>query len=265
MVRSNAATALALLLGTVLGAPAPAQQAPTASADDAARRDAETEQRVFRDCPDCPLLTVIPSGPGDPHAPTEDAAPTMRAFALGAAPVTFGDWAACAASGAYCQSNPAPSAAAWARGPRPVVFVSWDDIAGRNGFLDWLNAKVSGAPYRLPSAAEYAQAAQAGVAPAAWRAADAARRPAEVSDAWRQGPMISGGAANPRGAHNLRGDAWEWVQDCDGEVCAALRRGPWPKDPLGILPENRIDAPRGARSGAIGFRVARTLRAARPH
>jgi formylglycine-generating enzyme required for sulfatase activity len=91
---------------------------------------------VFRDCPDCPEMVVIPAGRfmmGSPEEETErddDESPQRRVnigrFAIGRYEVTFDQWAACVSRGG-CASNPNPSDQGWGRGNRPAINVSWHD------------------------------------------------------------------------------------------------------------------------------------------
>jgi formylglycine-generating enzyme required for sulfatase activity len=162
----------------------------------------------FRDCPNCPMMVVIPAGkftmgssaadrswatsrgawPGsvDDESPQHDV--VLRSFAIGKYDVTRGEYAAFVQetshpAGNGCNESSMPksikrAAASWQHpGFRqtdrdPVVCVSWDDA---RAYVSWLNGKVrrqvraSGdASYRLPSESEWEYAARAGTTTHFW-------------------------------------------------------------------------------------------------
>jgi formylglycine-generating enzyme required for sulfatase activity len=163
---------------------------------------------VFRDCPDCPEMVVIPASPfnmGSPESEkawatkhgaspesVSDEAPqhrvTLRSFAIGKYDVTRGEYAAfvretgySAGAGGFESSMPKANKRADARWQSPgfnqterdpVVCVSWQDA---RVYVTWLNKKVreqvstSGdGPYRLPSEAEWEHAARGGTTTRFW-------------------------------------------------------------------------------------------------
>ncbi|MBU6378931.1 MAG: formylglycine-generating enzyme family protein [Gammaproteobacteria bacterium] len=146
---------------------------------------------VFRDCPDCPELVVLPAGAflmGTPPAlqiPTEVPAELSpqririeRSFAMGRYEVTRGEYAVFAratgrdAALVRCRTWveekqgfrdldirwDAPYVPANATDRHPASCIDWHDAAA---YADWLSAKT-GARYRLPSEAEWEYAARAG-------------------------------------------------------------------------------------------------------
>jgi len=162
---------------------------------------------VFRDCPDCPEMVVVPAGSfvmGSSAAETtREGIPDVlvawerpqhrvtisRAFALSKYPVTQGEFAAFVGDTGY---DPAECylyrnnklefdrSGNW-RNPgfeqsedHPVVCVSYEDA---KRYVSWLNEKVGrvlpvstqgDGPYRLPSEAEWEYAARAGTTSARW-------------------------------------------------------------------------------------------------
>jgi formylglycine-generating enzyme required for sulfatase activity len=135
-----------------------------------------------------------------------------KGYYLQATEVTQAQWQA------VMGTNPSGS-----KGPdRPVENVSWDDI---QEFLGKLNAKEKDTRYRLPTEAEWEYACRAG-----------GQEPDEapnLDDAawWGQN---SGGdthpvgrkKANAWGLYDLRGNVWEWVQDCWGPYSAERQADP---------------------------------------
>ncbi|MCI4665221.1 MAG: SUMF1/EgtB/PvdO family nonheme iron enzyme [Neomegalonema sp.] len=252
-----------------------------------------------QDCAACPEMVAIPAGSflmGSPETELErkkregpQRRVAIKRFAIGKYEITFEQWDRCAAEG-YCRSNPKPGDEGWGRGKRPVINVSWKDITGAGGFLDWLNSKVPGSPYRLPSEAEWEYATRAGTTgPFSFTgkiSADKANYYSQISYAgsptggYRKKTLPVGSfAANPWGLHDVHGNVWEWVQDCwhgsyrgaptDGSAwmavgkgdcsSAVLRGGSWNYNPDWLRSAVRSGYPRGDRGRYRGFRVARTI------
>ena len=127
---------------------------------------------LFRDCPDCPELVVVPSGDfvmGSNDTPYEKPERTIsikRPFAIGRREVTFAEWDQCADAGT-CKYKPEDHG--WGRGDRPAINVSWDDA---KLYVGWLSQKT-GQKYRLPSETEWEYAARAGTKTPFWWGKDA--------------------------------------------------------------------------------------------
>ena len=163
---------------------------------------------VFRDCPDCPEMVVIPAGSftmgssasektwasshGASPDSVSDEAPqhrvVVRSFALGKYDVTRAEYAifvretgSASADGCFESSMPKANKrgdASW-NNPGfkqtdrdPVVCVSWQDA---RAYVAWLNKKIAGqvstsgdGPYRLPSEAEWEYAARGGTTTPFW-------------------------------------------------------------------------------------------------
>lgn len=264
-----------------------------------ARRPGDPEQRTaeaqaftaFRDCRACPIMTRLPSGAylmGSPETEADrvaDEGPrrTVRVarFAIGKYEVTVGEWRACVADG-FCRAVDATGR----DDAEPIVGVAWTDVTGEGvaeqGFVAWLNSKTDGAPYRLPSEAEWEYAARAGADSAyafgddpaaldayAWFNANSARGAAPVGSK----------APNSWGLYDMHGNVWEWVRDCwhpnyaeaptdgtawmaggGGECARAVTRGgAWNDLPWALRAAYRGWSTRDRRRGDVGFRVARSL------
>ncbi len=145
-------TLAACLAGQAFAAPAAAQTPP---------------DTVFRDCPQCPRMVVVPAGSfmmGSPPSGDwrfQDEEPQRRvtvrtAFAIGIYEVTFEEWDACVRGGGCGDYR--PSDEGWGRGRRPVTNVSWEDATH---YVQWLSEET-GETYRLPSEARWEYAARAG-------------------------------------------------------------------------------------------------------
>jgi formylglycine-generating enzyme required for sulfatase activity len=118
---------------------------------------------VFRDCPSCPEMVVIPAGrfimgsDADADEKPMHRVTIARPFAVGRFEVTFAEWDKCAADGG-CANNKSPSDQGWGRGRRPAIGVSWNDAREYAGWLS-LRTKKN---YRLLTEAEWEYAARAG-------------------------------------------------------------------------------------------------------
>ena len=144
-------------LAALAGAAAPANR-PAADASPLGEAGA-----VFRDCPACPEMVVVPAGRfrmgcvsgrdcQDDERPVHEV--DVAAFALGRYEVTFEEYNRFAAA----TGRDRPDDRGWGRGGRPVIQVSWEDAVA---FAAWLSEE-SGAEYRLPSESEWEYAARAG-------------------------------------------------------------------------------------------------------
>jgi formylglycine-generating enzyme required for sulfatase activity len=233
---------------------------------------------VFRDCADCPELVVIvaPSasetaavgdGTTDAVDPASfDGAP--RPFAIGRFEVTFAEWDACVSDGG-CTHSPADEA--WGRDALPVINVSHTDI--HEQFLPWLSRRA-GARYRLPTAAEWEQAAGDAGLSSTGNACE--MRNAAVAESCDDGfeHTSPAGALKPNaaGIYDMYGNVWEWVADCwtPGFSDAAkkepgsceqrkLRGGSWSSTPTVMADGGRGWELATRKRNSIGFRVARDL------
>ena len=147
----------------------------------------QQDLEVFRDCPDCPEMVVIPAGEFQMGSDRNDdeandfERPRHRVsvgqFALGRYEVTRAEYEAFVSAtghsdGRRCRTDDGRgnwewrwrNGASW-RDPRfpqgddhPVVCVSWEDA---QSYVRWLSRKT-GERYRLPSEAEWEYAARAG-------------------------------------------------------------------------------------------------------
>ncbi len=281
-----------------VSAPAPAPRPLRGRADEAvaspvagASEDEDAPLTTFRDCRECPVMVALPSGTFRMGSPIEeegrvsDEGPrrsvSVPRFAIGKFEVTVAEWGACVEAG-YCRAIDAEG-----RLPEePVVGASWADVTGEGvaerGFIAWLNAGADGAPYRLPSEAEWEYAARAGASTAYAFGDD----PAELDRyAWFNGNAAGGaepvGAKLPNGwgLYDMHGNVWEWVRDCwhpgydgaptdagawmsaDEGQCdrAVVRGGAWNDLPWGLRAAYRGWSTRDRRRGDLGFRVARSL------
>ena len=175
----------------------------------------------------------------------------------------------------------------------PVVNVSWNDA---HAYAEWLS-KRTGKQYRLPTEAEYEYAERAGTTTLYWwgngtptrkvenLTGNGDRSPGHRSWAnafqgytdgyWGPAPVMSF-LPNPFGLYDMSGNVSEWVADCwhdnyvrapsDGSAwvnpgCSerVIRGGSWGSAPDQDHSSFRLAGTADARSGRVGFRVARTL------
>jgi formylglycine-generating enzyme required for sulfatase activity len=281
----RAVTTLALLVIVTTQAYAQKRQPESASGSG----------RVFRDCPICPEMVVVPAGEfmmGSPESErgrsSNEGPPrtvAIKAFAMGKFEVTFAQWDACAAEGG-CKFKPHDET--WGRGKRPVINVAWDDATQ---FVAWLLRKTGNA-YRLPTEAEWEYAAR-GVTKvsdphppfATGTTINYKQANYDANFVYGDGKMgvfrqktldVGTFPGNAFGLHDVHGNVWEWVQDCykdtyrgaptDGSVVASpdcklriLRGGSWNYYPQLLRSAYRYATAPDIRLDMVGFRVARTL------
>lgn len=236
---------------------------------------------VFRDCPQCPEMIVIPPGvftmgeTGHSRETPLHSVSIRAPFAIGRFTVTFEEWAACLADGGCAGQR--PSDAGWGGGRRPVINVSWDEA---QGYVAWL-ARKSGRPYRLPSEAEFEYVARAGTTTDFWWGSSIGQGNANCDgcgSAWdnRQTAPVGSFKANPFGVYDTAGNVTQWMADrwnsnyvgapTDGSAWmtgdprrVVMRSGSWFNGQARQHAAFRNgDAPI-VRNSKIGFRVARSF------
>lgn len=238
---------------------------------------------VFRDCPTCPEMVVVPAGRfrvgcvsgrdcQDDERPVHEV--QVPSFALGVYEVTFEEYERFAGA----TGRDRPSDRGWGRGGRPVINVSWEDA---QAYAAWLSGET-GEDYRLPSESEWEYAARAGTTTRYSWGREIGRNRANCRDCgsrWDGDETAPAGsfAANAWGLRDMHGNVWEWVEDCwhenyaraprDGSAWMSggncgrrvLRGGSWRGGPATLRSANRSVNRAGARLGSYGFRVSRTL------
>ena len=241
---------------------------------------------VFRDCPECPEMVVVPAGsfmmgsPAHQKGRGNDEGPRHRVtivkpFAVGKYEVTFAEWDTCLAAGG-CGGH-RPNDVAMGRGRRPVINVSWEDA---QAYVQWLSKKT-GKRYRLLSEAEWEYAARAGTTTPFHFGSTISTSQANYIGSFAKGGYrgkttpVGSFPANGFGLHDVHGNVFEWMEDCyknytgapsDGSAWTStncrervLRGGSWNATSGNIRSAFRFWDRSGFRNYAIGFRVARTL------
>ena len=252
---------------------------------------AEAEQTLkpgnsFKECAkDCPEMVVLPAGrfimgsPASEPGRVENEGPQhnvvfAKPFAVARFDVTFDDWNACVAYG-DCLSV---SDSGHGHGRQPVIKVTWDDA---RHYAAWLS-RMTGKPYRLLSEAEFEYAARAGTTTAYYWGDQIGTGNANCNgcgsqwESKKQPAPIGSFAANAFGLHDMAGNVWQWVEDCehndyngaptDGSAWISgacnsrvTRGGSWFVSPEDLRSARRAwDSATLAYDG-LGFRVARSL------
>ena len=208
----------------------------------AAGREAFRSGRVFRDCPDCPEMVVVPArsfrmgSPGDEEGRFDNEGPVhgvtiSRAFAVGRHEVTRGEFGRFVSATGRDMSGgcvvwtgkewKTESGRSW-RSPGfgqterdPVVCVSWNDA---KAYVKWLSGRT-GKAYRLLSESEWEYAARAGTSTRySWGDGIGKNRAncTGCGSRWdsRSTAPVGSFAANGFGLHDMHGNVREWVEDC---------------------------------------------------
>ncbi|WP_069882646.1 SUMF1/EgtB/PvdO family nonheme iron enzyme [Bosea sp. BIWAKO-01] len=229
----------------------------------------------FRDCETCPEMIRIPGGSfrmGSDEDPSEQPirTVTISPFAIGLSPISVAEWNRCAAAKGCNFALDGSDIA-------PARNLSWLDA---KQYVDWL-AKLTGKPYRLPSEAEWEDAARAGTSTRFWWGRELESGKANCKDCGGpqdpKVPMPVGSfARNAFGGADFGGGVAQWVADCwlpnyrdapsDGSPRTAencrenvLRGGSWRSNAASVRPASRTHYDTGVRYPAHGFRIARSL------
>ncbi len=239
---------------------------------------------VFRDCPDCPEMVVIPPGSfemgsrqGEMNERPVHRVTIKNAFAIGKTEVTQGEWRAVMHEQWRTIMGKDPSFFSSCGDNCPVEQVSWDDI---QIFLQRLSAQTR-KQYRLPSEAEWEYACRAGgkheycgrddAASVAWFGACAG----EEGECGNSTAPVATKQPNAFGLYDMSGNVWEWVADSyhenykgaptdgsawqkDGKL-RLLRGGSWFNAPRSVRAAKRYKEVPTFRSKFDGFRVVRVL------
>lgn len=247
---------------------------------------------LFKECPTCPEMVVVPAGefimgsPSREEGRDEDEGPLRRVtlqapFAVGRFAVTFEEWDTCVADGGCNRHR--PSDQGWGRGRRPVINVSWGDT---QAYVAWLSQKT-GKTYRLLTEAEREYVTRAGTRTPFWWGSTITTDQANYDGnySYRDGPRgqarqqtvpVDSFGPNPFGLYQVHGNVWEWAEDCWNETLRAtpadgsastdgdcsrrvLRGGAWLNGPALLRPASRDSLPSSESGRHIGFRVARTV------
>ncbi len=193
---------------------------------------------IFRDCPDCPEMVVLPAGSFTMGTPREelgrqpDEGPQHEVtfaspFAISRFHVTVAEWNTyIKATGIKLKdgdTRPGRECLAgtprYAQTPRhPAVCVDFQDV--RN-YIEWL-AKKTGKPYRMPSEAEREYAARAGSTGPFPFPFDKDGEYQITQHANTYGPKdgfshaapVGSFPPNAFGVYDVHGNVYEWVEDC---------------------------------------------------
>jgi formylglycine-generating enzyme required for sulfatase activity len=252
----------------------------------------------FRDCGKCPEMVVVPAGEFKMGSPDSEpdrydnegpqhSVRLEKAIAVGRFEVTFDEWGACVAARACSES----SDVGWGRGKRPVINVNHRQATA---YATWLTSST-GKNYRLLSEAEWEYSARAGAeGPHNWkgsakqacahanvsdrrvRAKHKSREIFDCDDGFAETAPVGHYKANALGLHDMLGNVWEWVADCDNAGYAGapadgsawmtgdcsrrmFRGGSWYSNPGEVRLAQRDSDLETASFSDLGFRVARTL------
>jgi formylglycine-generating enzyme required for sulfatase activity len=229
---------------------------------------------AFRDCPDCPLMQLLPGGilhmgPTEHEqyvSLTESIDVEIPAFAIGVYEVTFAEWDACLADGGCLGHMPRD------RGDADGNYPVWDVTRPQaEAFVTWLNERTDGG-YRLPSESEWEYAARAGTDTMFWWGDEASHEFAnygrndrgvpfaEGRDQWLGASPVGSFPPNPFGLFDMNGNVFEWTSDC---YSTDITRTPRDSTPM-IEPDCRMLSIRGGSYHNAAFLVRNRFRPAVP-
>jgi formylglycine-generating enzyme required for sulfatase activity len=235
---------------------------------------------TFKDCDQCPEMTVLPPGSFKIGASnSEDGRWNAEGpqsmivlpnpFAVSRMEISAAEWSACVAENGC-------SGGGKGQGKEPAGLIMWRDA---QDYVAWLSRKT-GKSYRLLSEAEWEYAARANSVSAYWWGDWISPSQANYASVFigEEGgsAMVDAGLPNRWGLHHVHGNLAEWVADCwneshdglpsDGSPrltgdCSkrVLKGGSWRDGPGEIRAASRRPADIGYRDRTIGLRVARAL------
>lgn len=210
--------------------PTAASQGATAASD----RNTARAGYVFRDCPDCPEMVVIPAGEFTmTDAGNTSGAPAHKVklehdFAYGQTEVTEAQFRY------FLRRTGYNAGEGWKTElqseKRPAVNLDW---YAASAYVRWLS-RYTGKRYRLPAETEWAYAAHGGKATRYWwgdSAGDGCGKEhlsilffpmgQECASAQKQGLTdVASLSTNPWGLHDMLGNAGEWT--ADAKACGGL-------------------------------------------
>ncbi|MFY0614457.1 MAG: SUMF1/EgtB/PvdO family nonheme iron enzyme [Hyphomicrobiaceae bacterium] len=247
--------------------------------------------RLFRDCKNCPAMTVLPAGRfqmGSRNVKRVEEHPMHQvkidqSIAVGAYEVTRSEWSVCVFDG-KCKPVRSGMMGGAKRnegsGWFPVTGLSWKEA---QTYVAWLSHHT-GYTYRLLSEAEWEYAARAGTTTRYAFGETLSKQMAQISIA---GPGSAGQPVpigsferNPWGLYDMHGNVWEWTEDCwnanyngapkDGSSALTgdcskrvLRGGSWFNDLESARSARRGNIDENKGSDLIGLRVARLIKVVR--
>jgi formylglycine-generating enzyme required for sulfatase activity len=203
---------------------------------------------VFRDCPTCPEMVVIPPGSfimGSPETEKGRDSDEIQHkvtipywFAVSKYPITWDEWEACVRD-SMCDGQAVEAALRLdrdgkpiekykdhGRGNRPVVGVSWYDA---QNFVGWLNRKNGREKYRLLSESEFEYAARGGTTTTYWWGDKPSHDYANYGkdsgedigglakgrDIWvDETSPVGSFPPNPFSLYDMHGNIYQWIEDC---------------------------------------------------
>ena len=164
----------------------------------------------------------------------------------------------------------------WGREKRPVINVSWDDAVA---YAKWLS-QATGKRYRLPTESEWEYAARSRGKDEILAGTSDEKELADFAVfGTLQTALVGGKKPNALGLHDMRGNVWEWVEDCwhsdyyeaptDGSAwlkaklgnCGqrVIRGGSWNDYPGNLRVPLRSQDPTNHRSTNLGFRLVQDI------
>ncbi len=216
-------------------------------------------------------MVLVPGGQFNMGEKGSNFTVELAAFLLGKYAVTFEEY------DLFCDKTKRkkPDDAGWGRGRRPVVNVTWQDAVD---YCNWLSEET-GAPFRLPTEAEWEYAARGGEKGAKDHFTNAGSNDVDEVGWYRENSggkphPVGGKPPNQLGLYDMSGNVWEWCADWYGDYPSGpvsnptgpakgsyhvLRGGSWGSSAGRCRVASRYYLSPVIRFILYGFRVARSL------
>lgn len=225
---------------------------------------------TIKECDVCPVMKILPGGEFLMDAKEDEyelirtrpqVAITIEPFAISVFEVTYEEWMSCVDDGG-CDNHRPETFGLENVSSLPVMDVS---IEHARSYVRWLNRKVLGQPYRLPTESEWEYAARGGTTSPFWwgdepsfEHARSSEKPETREPYGRFSPNLAPSpigsfSANPFGLFDMEGNVYEWVEGCAVDLIDMPRDGTAARNDEFCRPVVRSSTPISGEVGKASF------------